>query len=354
MAAVGCCKGSGSCGCVEQGATDDGCALVTIEVTGAGTTAAPFVITPTAHLSRVFRSDGNEPWVLTTDGDGCDIVAPRCQYDVAPTALMVNAGGSLQGYAFQVFDCELGSAVWKYQALNTDTVQTSLPSGWRPSCGTMVGAAWHPLYTDGDVLTTLAGYAFLRYDIEADVYSQRYVTLAGSTTLTKPGAWEQGACATSSGGGGGGGSGTFPDPLPGSIHLYLQSGTVLDDKKYPDWGLPGLDVSERWDALHLPPGYTGADWTRFVISVGHVTATLTEALTITLKDLTNSVDVATWTWPAGTSPVSSALHADLTISSGSFTDWIKVQWHIVNAEAALASARVHGEAFYEATAGFAS
>lgn len=353
MQRVGCCKGTGACGCVTSGATDDGCNLVTIDVTGAGTTVAPFVITPTVHLERVFRQDGNEPWKQTVDG-GCDILVPRCQYEVAPIVLMVNASGVLQGYGFQVFDCELGSAVWKYQALDTDTVQTSLPSGWRPSCGSAVGAPWHPLYTDGETLSTLAGYVFLRYDIEADVYTQKYVTLAGSTTATKPGAWEQGACATSSGGGGGGGGGSsFPDPLPGSIHVYLQSGTVLDDKKYPDWGLPGLDVSQRWDALHLPPDYTGGDWTRMVLTVMNVTAPLTEALTITLKDLTNAVDVATWTWPAGTAPISSALHADKAITSGSFTDWIKVQWHIENVQAGNAFG-LHGEAFYEATAGFAS
>lgn len=353
MTAVGCCKGTGSCACIVQGAPDAACSPVEVTVPGAGTTGSPFLVTAELHLDRVFRLDGNEPWALGTEG-GCEVVVPRCLYDATPSILMCNASAVLQGYAFQVLDCELGTAAWKYQAVDSTTVQTSLPAGWRPCCGQSGGYDWHPFYTDGADASTLVGFAFLRYDLEADSYAQRYVTLAGSITTTKPGTWEQGDCAVSSGGGGGGGGGSsFPDPLPGSIHLYLQSGLVLDDTKYPDWGQPGLANSQRWDALHLPPDYTGADWTRLVITVMNVTSPLTANLIVTLKDLTNTVDIATWTWPSGTAPISNALHADLTISSGSFTDWIKVQWHIENVQDGNAFG-LHAEAFYEATAGFAS
>jgi hypothetical protein len=353
MPCVGCCKGTGACGCIEQGAPDDPCEPVEITVTGAGTTASPFLITPETHLDRIVSTDGWEPWQIENVA-GCDIITPRCQYGDTPSVLMCNASSVLQGYAFQVLNCELGTSVWKYQALDTTTVQTSLPSGWRPCCGQTGGYAWHPFYTDGDLASTLIGYGYLRSDVEVGTVQQQYVTLAGSITTSKPGSWEQGSCAVaSSGGGGGGGTGTFPDPLPGSIHLYLQSGLVLNDRKYPDWGQPGLDNTLRWDALHLPPGYTGADWMRFVVTVVNVSSPLTSALTVTLKDLTNSVDVATKTWPSGTAPSGGALHGDLSISSGSFTDWIKVQWHIASAQADN-SFGLHGEAFYEATAGFAS
>lgn len=350
---MGCCKGTGACGCVQAGAVDDGCDPVQISVSGAGTTASPFLIAANTDLSRVVQTAGWEPWQIETVA-GCDLITPRIQYEATPSVLMANGAGALQGYAVLVLDGDAGTATWKYQALDTSTLQTSLPSGWRPACGWSEGVAFHPLYTDGSDLTTLAGYVIIRRDLSGGTYDQRYVTLAGSVTSTKPGSWEQADCAVASGGGGGGGGGSsFPDPLPGSIHLYLQSGTVLNDKKYPDWGQPGLDTSKRWDALHLPPDYTGADWTRMVVTVVNVSNPLTTALKVTLKDLTNAVDVATWTWPAGTAPVSNALHADKAITSGSFTDWIKVQWHIETVEADNAFG-LHAEAFYEATAGFAS
>src|SRR5678815_3304611 len=99
MPCVGCCKGTGSCGCVTDGAPDDLCEPVQIAVTGAGTTVSPFQIAATTDLTRIFRLDGNEPWQVETVGS-CDVVTPRCQFEVVPILLMVNASSVLQGYAF--------------------------------------------------------------------------------------------------------------------------------------------------------------------------------------------------------------------------------------------------------------
>jgi len=149
---------------------------------------------------------------------------------------------------------------------------------------------------------------------------------------------------TATGGGGGGGGGTV-NGLPGSVHLFLPSGTVLDDTKYPDWAVSGLSASARNDTLSIPCNYDGGDWCRLVVSVKNVTGALTADLTVTLKDLTTAVDVATITFPSGTSPTSGELWDDVTIGSGSFVDNTHIQWHIESAEDNNAFG-IHAECFY--------
>jgi hypothetical protein len=61
---------------------DDGCNPVTTTVTGAGSTAVPFVVGTSFDISRLVRLDGNEPWTTGVEG-GCTVLVPRCRYSVA-------------------------------------------------------------------------------------------------------------------------------------------------------------------------------------------------------------------------------------------------------------------------------
>lgn len=61
------------------GAADNGCDAVRMAVTGAGTVATPFTLTPVIDWTRLFSLDGDEPWTLADVG-GCTKLVPRCQY----------------------------------------------------------------------------------------------------------------------------------------------------------------------------------------------------------------------------------------------------------------------------------
>jgi hypothetical protein len=345
---AGCCSGTAGCRCVVSAAADGDCDAVEISVTGAGSSAVPFSIGGILHLSRFIRFDGNEPWAIQTDGNGCEVIYPRCQYDAESFLLMTNTSKTLVGYALLGLDCETGTTVPLYQAIDATSTSTTLPSGWEPACTTAVAGSFAPMFTDGEDESTRAGYVFIRFDIETGTYQQRYITNAGTITNTKPGGWEQGACGSTSSGGGGG---SLPSggvtSVPGSWHVYLNSSTVKDGYYYPDWGLPTLQATptQCTDTLHIPPGYDDADWSRMTVTLQGVTGALTADMTLTVKDVTNSVDVGSITIASGTSPTNGKIEDDLTISSGSWSDSTEVQVFVECEDNWVGG--VHVEAFYD-------
>jgi hypothetical protein len=345
---AGCCAGTAGCRCVVSAADAGDCDGVEIDVTGAGSSAVPFSIGATLHLDRFIRTDGNEPWEIGT-ADGCEKLVPRCQFDAESFLLMTNTSKTLVGYALLGLDCETGTNVPLYQAVDTTATSQTLPSGWEPACASSVAGSFAPMFTDADDESTRVGYVFIRYDNETDTYQQRYITNAGTITSTKPGGWVAGHCAAASSGGGGGG-GSLPSggisTVPGSVHFYLSSSTVKDGYYYPDWGLPTLQATPDAcvDTLHIPPGYDDADWTRIAVSILGTNAALLEDFTVTVKDVTNSVDVATFTFASGTSPTNGKIEDSATISSGSWTDDTDVQLFVECQDDFVGG--VHVEAFY--------
>lgn len=312
---AGCCAGTAGCRCVLSAAADDGCSPVQIDVAGAGSTAVPFTVGATFDPTRLVRTDGNEPWTIETIA-GCDVLVPRCQYD-APDFVFMCVGGNHVGYALLGLDCETGASVPLYQAVDSTSTSTSLPSGWDACCADANSGGFAPMFSDGTDPTTTVGYVFIRYDNETGTYQQRYVTTGGSATNTKPGSWEIGACATSTGGGGGGGT---VDTVPGVANFTVASGFVVDGTAYPDWGIPNLTAAQRVITLNMPPGFTDADWTRIVVTIHGATGALTENFTATVRDITNSVDVAALTIASGTAPSSGKIRSAATIGSGAWTD----------------------------------
>lgn len=343
---AGCCQGTAGCRCVVSAATPGACDAVEITVTGAGSSAVPFSIGATLDLDLVARTDGNEPWKLAT-ADGCLKLVPRCEFVAEDFLLMTNSSKTLVGYALLGLNCETGTNVPLYQAVDSTTTSTSLPSGWEPACASAIAGQFAPMFTDADDETTRVGYVFIRHDIETGTYQQRYITNAGTITNTKPGGWVVGHCATGSSGGGSLPSGGI-STLPGSVHFYLASSTVKDGYYYPDWGLPTLQATPNQcvDTLHLPPGYDDADWTRLVVTLLGVPSALAENFTVTVKDVTNSVDVGAITFTSGTAPTSGKITDDLTISSGSWSDDTDVQLFVECEDNWVGG--VHVEAFYEA------
>jgi len=343
---AGCCAGTAGCRCVVSAAVDGDCDGVEITVTGAGSAAVPFEIGGVLHLTRFLRTLGNEPWAIGTD-DGCEKIVPRCQYNAESFLLMTNTSKTLVGYALLGLDCELGTNVPLYQAVDSGSVSTTLPSGWEPACTSSVAGSFAPMFTDADDESTRVGYVFIRYDVEADQYQQRYITNAGTITTTKPPSWVVGHCAAASSGGGGG---SLPSggvsTVPGSVHFYLSSSTVKDGYYYPDWGLPTLQATpdQCVDTLHLPDDFTDADWTRMTLTLQGVPSALTEDFTATVKDVTNTVDIGVITIASGTAPTGGKITADLTISSGSWTDDTDVQLFIECEDDLVGG--VHVEAMY--------
>lgn len=246
---------------------------------------------------------------------------------------MCDSSGVLQGFAFQELDCETNIVTQRYQVLGTPTTTTTLPVGWEPCCSTEDSAGFYPMFTTADDPSTLVGWVWISADASTSppTYTQQYLTLAGAVTNALPAGWVQGACGSTSGGGGGGGPAAVAE-IAECVHLYLFSSMVIQDTYYPDWGLPGLSDSDRTDVLMIPPGYDGADWTRISVLVTNVTAALASNLGIELLDLTNSVTVGSITIPSGTTPIGNQIIAYATISSGSFTDLTKIQWHVTTAE----------------------
>ena len=78
---MACCSGASGCRCVELAAADDGCSAVRATVTGAGSSATPYVIGTTTDLTRLVRLDGNEPWTVDVVS-GCSMIVPRCIYSM--------------------------------------------------------------------------------------------------------------------------------------------------------------------------------------------------------------------------------------------------------------------------------
>lgn len=318
MAGCGCGSSSG-CSCVLAAAPDGDCDPVEITVTGAGSSAVPFTIGGVLHLSRFLRLNGNEPWHVETNVGGCDEILPRCQYEAEPFLPMVNSSGTLVGYTFLGLDCETGTNVPLYEALDSTSTSTALPSGWEPSCTSETAGSFIPMFTDGEDASTRVGYVFIRYDIESGTYQQRYITNAGTITNTKPGSWEVGACGTTGGGGGSLPSGSV-STVPGVASFTVASGLVIDGTSYPDWAIQDLADAQRVITLNMPPGFTDADWTRIVVTLHGVTGALTADFTATVRDVTNSVDVAALTIANGTAPSSGKIRSAAAISSGSWVD----------------------------------
>ncbi|HVE28341.1 MAG TPA: hypothetical protein VNC22_23195 [Sporichthya sp.] len=324
MAGCGCGSSAG-CSCVLAAAADGDCDAVEIEVTGAGSSAVPFVIGAVFHPTRFIREDGNEPWKIETVS-GCDTLLPRCQYEAEPFLPMVNSSHTLVGFAFLGLDCETGTNVPLYEAVDSTSTSTALPSGWEPACTSASAGHFIPMFTDPDDEATRVGYAFVRYDIESGTYQQRYITNAGSVTTTKPGSWKVGSCGTASSSGG-----TLPSggvsTVPGSAHFYLMSSTIKDGYYYPDWGIPSLQATPTQcvDTLSLPTGYDDASWKRIIVTLHGLSGALTEDFTVTVKDVTGTVDVATLTIASGTAPTSGKIYSDATIVSGSWDDNTDIQ-----------------------------
>jgi Ni,Fe-hydrogenase III small subunit len=76
-----------------------------------------------------------------------------------------------------------------------------------------------------------------------------------------------------------------------------------------------------------------------------VTGALTADMTLTVKDVTNSVDVGSITIASGTSPTNGKIEDDLTISSGSWSDSTEVQVFVECEDNWVGG--VHVEAFYD-------
>lgn len=119
------------------------------------------------------------------------------------------------------------------------------------------------------------------------------------------------------------------------VELHLQSGTVLNDTRYPDHGQPGLATADRIFHLSLPAPFTTATWRRLDVGVYNVQANTTAALTVTLRNVSTSTAVATHTFASSSSPggTNHELNSTDTIASGTFTDRQKFQWHIESAQA---------------------
>jgi hypothetical protein len=342
---AGCCAGTAGCRCVVSAATPGDCDAVEIEVAGAGSSAVPFTIGATLDLTKVVQLDGYEPWTVDTVG-GCDLIVPRCQFDAESFLLMTNSSKVLVGYALLGLDCETGTNVPLYQAIDTTATSTTLPSGWEPACTSSVAGSFAPMFTDGEDESTRAGYVFIRHDPSTGTYQQRYITNAGTITSTKPPSWEVGQCAASSGGGGGSLPSGGISVMPGSFHFYLSSSTVKDGYCYPDWGIPTLQATPTQcvDTLHIPPDYTDADWTRMTVTLLGVNAALTEDMTFTVRDVTNTVDIGVITFASGSSPSGGKIEDDLVISSGSWVDSTDIQVFIECEDNWLGG--VHIEVFY--------
>jgi hypothetical protein len=122
---------------------------------------------------------------------------------------------------------------------------------------------------------------------------------------------------------------------------------VKDGYYYPDWGLPTLQATPTRcvDTLHMAPNYDDADWTRMTVTLLGVVAALAEDFTVTVKDVTNTVDVGTITIASGTSPTNGKITDDLTISSGTWEDDTDVQLFVECEDAWVGG--VHVEVFYE-------
>lgn len=345
MAGCGCGSSSG-CTCVIEAAATDDCTAVEIDVTGAGSSAVPFTVGATLHISRFLRLDGNEPWHVETNGDGCDEILPRCQYEAEPFLPMVNSSGILVGFTFLGLNCETGTNVPLYEAVDSTSTSTSLPSGWEPACTSSNAGHFIPMFTAADDESTRVGYCFVRYDIESGTYQQRYITNAGSITTTKPSGWVVGACGTGTGGGGSLPSGSV-STVPGGAHFYLMSSTIKDGYYYPDWGIPSLQATpdECVDTLSLPTGYDDASWTRLIVTLQGVGSALLEDFTVTVKDVTNTADVATLTIASGTAPTSGKIRQDVAIGSGSWVDDTDIQVFIECEDDFVGGA--HIEAQYE-------
>lgn len=347
---AGCCQGTAGCRCVISAATPGACDAVEIDVTGAGSSAVPFSIGATLDLDKVARTDGNEPWKIDT-ADGCLKLVPRCEFSAENFLLMTNSSKTLVGYALLGLDCETGTNVPLYEAVDSTATSTTLPSGWEPACASSVAGEFAPMFTDADDETTRVGYVFIRRDAETGVFQQRYITNAGTITNTKPGGWVTGHCSATTSSGGGGGGGSLPSGgisvMPGSVHFYLSSGTVKDGYYYPDWGIPSLQgtPTQCVDTLHIPPNYDDADWTRLAVTLQGVQAALTADFTVTVKDVTNSVDVATLTFASATSPTNGKIEDSVTIPSGSWSDDTDVQIFVECEDDWVGG--VHAEAFYQ-------
>jgi hypothetical protein len=130
-----------------------------------------------------------------------------------------------------------------------------------------------------------------------------------------------------------GGGGSTTELLP--VELHLQSGTVLNDTRYPDHGQPGLITADRVFHLDVPSPFTTATWRRLNVGVYNVQANLTAALTVTLRNVSTSTSVATHTFASGASPggTNHELTSTDAIASGTFSDRQKFQWHIEAAQA---------------------
>lgn len=176
--------------------------------------------------------------------------------------------------------------------------------------GSFIG--WHVMAVDcaGSALAPTSGY-----------YTSANVFV--STTL--PSGW------TPMVGTGSGGSTSVLLP----VELHLQSGTVLNDTRYPDHGQPGLATADRVFHLSIPAPFTTATWRRLDVGVYNVQANTTAALTVTLRNVSTATAVATHTFASASSPggTNHELNSTDTIASGTFTDRQKFQWHIESAQA---------------------
>ena len=196
---AGCCSGAGGCRCNVTFEEDDGCNPVQITISGAGSAAAPFVIGSTFDVTRVVRLEGNEYWAVD-DVAGCDVLVPRGQYELRSSSVMCHSGtGAFVGYTLVILDIVAGTEVLRWQAVDSTTLQTSLPANWAFCCPQLTGE-FHSMCTaagDPDDPDTLVGYVTIRYDIETGTYQQQYITLAGSITTTIPGSWIPCGCGAS-------------------------------------------------------------------------------------------------------------------------------------------------------------
>lgn len=289
---MACCSGAGQCRCRVSAEADDGCNPVGVQLSGSGTDAAPFVVGTTWNPERAFRTDGNEPWQVGTEG-GCSVLVPR-QYRLHESRVMCDASGVHVGYAFAILDVDAGTEVVRYQALDTTTVQNSLPSGWTfccPQSAAEVHAMCTAAAVEGDP-DDLVGYAMLRYDVESDTYQQQYVTVAGSITTTLPANWIPCGCGAADAAGGDPDvdltenfiSISIPLALPSTANLTLTNmaaaedfldtsirfGTLLD---LTDWeearlvvrkmgtaGATGAEIRVEYSTVNPGSAFVGGDW----------------------------------------------------------------------------------------------
>jgi hypothetical protein len=146
-------------------------------------------------------------------------------------------------------------------------------------------------------------------------------------------------------GGGGGGGGPATD-IPAVFSLTLPMNEVIAGQRYPNFGIPGLADNDRVEIIRLPPGFTTGTWTRLAVTLHNVTGATTDDVVCVLRNVTDTVDVATVTIASGTSPTSNRIVTEVAIGAGTIADEDALQWYIADAPDDNAFA-LRADAFYE-------